>query len=1036
MHQKFPKVAPPANSRMATSQAVDLSLLYQLTYNPDQSLEQVRRTLLGTGAVEYVEPVYLREPFLQPNDPSADSAKTAQYYLKLVKAYGGWEAEQGSADIMIGILDTGTRLTHQELKDKVKYNTSDPIDGIDNDNDGYIDNYQGWDFADNDNDPSDDSSFRGHGTAVAGVAAAATNNAFGIAGVGYKSTILPLKVFSSKENGNFNGYEAIVYAADKGCKVINLSWGGEGRSQYEQDIINYAVLNKNVVIVAAGGNTDRGKPLDIYPAAYENVLSVGGTNASDVKVAAYTYSYKIDLTAPSQNILSLSSYSDTQLSGGWNGTSFATPIVSGAAALVRARFPELNALQVMERLRVTTDDIYQLAGNQPYLGMLGKGRLNIKKALSAANVKAVRCNSFAAADRQQLYAGATAAMIADFTNFLAPVGNLQVTLTSLSPYLTVTEGSLALGSLGTLATVRNTLQPFKIKVAEGAPNNISVVLRLDFSDGAYSDFQYVTIFINPDFVTLNANQLAVTVNSKGNLGYNGLNRKQGEGVTYKNSSSLLFEGGLLLATDPSHVSDNIRNDIYQSDGDFIPTSTARLLYNTPQADQEVRAVMQDNYPSDHTVGVKVKHVAYAWSDEADQNFIILEYQITNRTDSTIKKLYTGLFADWDIGDHTTNIAEWDQANALGYVHSTAAGLPYTGITLLTKQPHGYYAIDNIGGGDSTFAVEDGFTSSEKFRSVSGGVARRTANGGGPGNNVSQVVSGLVSNLAPGETGIIAFAVLAGDNLQELQQQAAAAQQKYRSIKTGPAPVALADTACAGSPRTWRPGKGNNYNFYADANKSKPLGSGATITLPALTQPMVLYAANADSLYESEVVPAVFSLPPAPIAAFEVSQPDVFSGTPVTFINTSINGGSWRWSVNNTAPITTKDLVYTFPEDGTYEIKLLVTDRFGCTQDSISRTLEIMRVVPTGIPEAIAQQVQVYPNPARGYVRIRTEALTKGHGNPQVKLVDMLGHCITPATRQTPDETQLDLARLSEGVYLLQITYEHATITKRLVVLKP
>ncbi len=1035
VHQKFPKAAPPANARVASG-AVDLSLLYELTYAPGQSLQQVRRTLLSSGAVAYVEPVYQRQPLLQPNDPAADSTKATQYYLKLIQAYECWEIEQGNAAVLIGILDTGTRFTHQDLKEKVQYNEHDPLDGLDNDGDGYTDNYRGWDFADQDNDPSDDSQYKGHGTIVAGIAAAATNNGQGIAGTGFKSKFLPLKVFSSKSGNGFAGYEAIVYAADRGCKVINLSWGGEGHSQYEQDIINYAVLNKDVVVVASAGNTDKGAPLDVYPASYDNVLSVGGTTATDVKYAGFTYSYNIDLMAPGRDIVSLSANSDTQLSAGSSGTSFAAPMVSGAAALVRAHYPELNARQVMERLRVTTDDIYQLAGNKPYLEMLGKGRLNLKKALKTLNVKAVRCTSFSVADRQIPYAGATIDILADFLNYLAPVQNLQVELTSPSPYVSITRGTLNLGSLGTVAAADNGKQPFRVKIAGTAPANSNIAFRLGFKDGTYTDFQYFTIAVNPDFVTLDANNLKVTINSMGNLGYNGLNMAQGDGVTYKNGNSLLFEGGLMVATDATHVSDNIRNEVYQSDGDFTRTSTARLHSNTPLASQEARAVMHDAYPSDKNVGIQVKHVAYAWKDAAAQDYVILEYHIRNITTAPIEKLYAGVFADWDIGDNTANIADWDEANKLGYVYSTTEGMPYTGMTLLTPGEPAYYAIDNVGGGATTFAIEDGFTSSEKYKVLSGGVARTKANGGGPGNNVSQVVGSATLALAPGETRVVAFALLTADNLKVLQQQAAAARLKYRTMKTGPVPVALADTACSGSTPVWRPKNGSSFNFYADPEKSKLLGAGASYTLPALAGQATIYAANADSLFESAAVPAIFSLPTPALPAFELSKPDVAPGQPVSFLNKSINSRNWRWSINNAAPVTTKDLTYTFPAEGTYEIKLTVSDRFGCADTSVTQVLEIKNIVPTALPEELAQQIKVYPNPTHGFVRIQTKELTKGKGHPQVTLVDVTGRTLAPSFRQSADETELDLTTLADGVYLLHITYHDLTLTKRLVLLRP
>ena len=136
---------------------------------------------------------------------------------------------------------------------------------------------------------------------VAGVSSAKTNNSLGLAGVGFNSKFMPIKIFTSSDGFSANEYEAMIYAADKGCKVLNLSWGAAGAfCQFGQDVINYVALDKDVVIVAAAGNTPDN--LDFYPASYENVLSVGATDNLDQKWSFATYSVHIDVTAPGQNV--------------------------------------------------------------------------------------------------------------------------------------------------------------------------------------------------------------------------------------------------------------------------------------------------------------------------------------------------------------------------------------------------------------------------------------------------------------------------------------------------------------------------------------------------------------------------------------------------------------------------------------------------------------------------------------------------------------------------------------------------------------
>ncbi len=134
------------------------------------------------------------------------------------------------------MVDTGVQLDHEDLRENSYLNLLDPINQIDDDMDGLVDNYYGWDFADNDSDPTSDQNQ--HGNLVAGVSSARTNNGIGLAGTGFNAKFMPVKAFSSQGNA-FKGYEAMVYAAENGCKVINLSWGApNAKTKLGQERIN------------------------------------------------------------------------------------------------------------------------------------------------------------------------------------------------------------------------------------------------------------------------------------------------------------------------------------------------------------------------------------------------------------------------------------------------------------------------------------------------------------------------------------------------------------------------------------------------------------------------------------------------------------------------------------------------------------------------------------------------------------------------------------------------------------------------------
>ncbi|RNI29250.1 S8/S53 family peptidase [Rufibacter latericius] len=801
--QKFPRAANSV-SRTSKKNAVDLSLIYQMRYNSDQTFVQVKKQLLETGLVEYVEPLYQYEPLHVPNDPKADSVSGSQKYLKKIGAFQAWDVTKGDTTVVIGILDTGVRLTHEDLKNKINYNYADPIDGIDNDGDGFKDNFRGWDMADGDNDPTADAN--GHGTFVTGIAAAQANNGVGMAGVGYNAKFLPIKVFASTPTGSFKGYEALVYAADQGCKVINLSWGGASfASAFEQDVINYAVLDKDVVIVAAAGNTNA--ELDFYPASYQNVISVAALDQNDIKGGSHTYSYNIDLGALGIGVFSTGNANDTNYGNG-TGSSYASPMVAGAAALLRSHFPDLSALQIGERLRVTADDIYSLAGNASFKEKLGTGRLNVYKALTAETPFSVRLTSWDLLSSSELGPGGEVSLVGKFVNYLSPISGLTVSLTSSSPYLQVLQGDFSAGSLGTMENTQNTETPFKLKVALNTPANTPVTLRIGFTNGAsYTDYQYITLVLNQNFLTTDVNNLAVSVMSTGNIGYNGLNYSQGKGVVYRGSASLLAEGGLLIGYSPTLVSDNIRNEKGSTDRDFYAVTNLQRKRNAPYAEFYGSNVMQDSLTTTKNKSLNIQQNVFAWSTSPNRDFVVLQYILTNRTQDTIANAHAGMFADWDIISAARNVAEWDNSSHMGIIRHKSDTSLWAGIQLLTKGAPSFYALDNTTG-TGPINMSDGFSTKEKYQALSGGIQRDSA-GFTDGKDVYYIISSAIRTLAPGQTDTVAFAIVVGQSRAEMKKSASAALLKYNQIQGGgtvtaiPSPVDVKAVALYPNPSRGR-----------------------------------------------------------------------------------------------------------------------------------------------------------------------------------------------------------------------------------------
>jgi serine protease len=792
LSQKFPHATPP-NSEVIGS--VDLGRVYQIQVPTSTNLVKTRAALLATGSVEYVEPLYIREPLCQPSDPLADSTNYAQYYLRLIKAYRAWDITKGDTTMVIGITDTGMRPTHEDLVHQIKYNYADPINGLDDDNDGYIDNFRGWDMANGNNDPTYNDDHATHGSQVAGVAAAQTDNGKGVAGVGFRCKFLPIQVFAGTATGTFAGYEGIIYAADHGCKVINMSWGGAGGySRFEQDVCTYAAVNKDAVLVAAAGNTNA--ELTFYPASYDHVLSVAATDGSDAKADFATYSRNVGIAAPGAemrvvNGLYTYSYAGNVDSDYWVGTgsSFATPQVAGAAALVRVRFPQLTAEQVQAQLRQSADTaIYSLPANAAYRGKLGSGRLNVARAVAALQQREARIvNSVFVPALPAGYApGDTMQLAVSVRNLLLPVTDLTVTVTSLSPYLIVRRGSFAAGALATRGETTNAAQPFRLAVAASVPFNTQATLRYRLTAaGGYQTDQFVTVMLHPDFVQLDAGDLVASITSRGNLAYDEYYDQGGLGVSYRTVGPLLSEGGLLLATTPTRVADRLRAMPGMARQSFYSQVPIRRLLPGPRADQEAYSVFRDSLPSatqPRSVGVRVRQRGLSWATPAARrDFIILEYAITNITADTLKPLYAGVFTDWDLpGESTRNVARYDSVLHIGYCYDPLVARVYAGVQILGTGPASVYSIDNNAPASAPIYFKDGFSPAEKYLALSNGFNKlhRDAGDEPQGTDVSQVLSTKIARLAPGDSVTVAFAVLAAPTLAKLQAAAQAATAAY------------------------------------------------------------------------------------------------------------------------------------------------------------------------------------------------------------------------------------------------------------------
>jgi serine protease len=770
----FPNHAPPEREMNEWGASLaDLSLIYQLDYSAEVLIEKAVNRILATGYFEYAEPRYIHYTSFTPNDPNLGNA--GQYFLTKVQAFAAWDISKGDTNIVIGIVDSGTDWDHPDLINNIKYNYADPINGLDDDNDGFIDNYRGWDVSDKDNNPMVGNS--SHGSHVSGCAAASTDNGVGVASTGFLCKFLPVK--SSKNSSTTtidNGYEGITYAADHGVHIINCSWGSSGGGQFGQDVITYATINKNVLIVASAGNDNN--EVKKYPASYEYVLNIGSTNTSDVKSSFSSYGPTIDVCAPGSSIYSTyfnNTYS-TQ-----SGTSMASPVAAGCAGIVKAHFPTYNALQVAEKLRVTADNIYGISGNSAFINKLGKGRINLLRALTI-NSPSVRMSNLAFTDNNDnsFVANDTVRVSGVIRNYLAPTSNLTVTLSTTSSFVTVLNGTLPLGVLGTMDSVKNNLNPFQIKINPTAPLNSRILFLLTFTDGTYTDVQMFDLIVNVDYINVYVNEIGISITSKGRIAYNGTGQAEGIGITYKGGASLTYENGLMIGNTSTQVSDNVRGATSGStDEDFQSVLAVQKVIPSIKSEFDLFGKFNDNPAGATKLSVLVDHYFYAWSTPVDRKFVIVEYVIKNAGTASLNSLYAGIFSDWDIMDYAKNKAAVDVPGKMGYCWSTEVNGFYAGVKLLTSGPFTSYAIDNISGGAGGINMFDGYSTAEKYQSLTSN--RLNAGGAGTGNDVIQIVGTGPFSLVPGDSVKVAFAIMAGDSLTDLLDAGIAADIRYNLI---------------------------------------------------------------------------------------------------------------------------------------------------------------------------------------------------------------------------------------------------------------
>ncbi|GMV53737.1 MAG: S8 family serine peptidase [Candidatus Kapaibacterium sp.] len=720
---------------------------------------------------DFIEPL----PQYQLADLPSDPYVAEQYYLPLIRAFQAWDSlPPSAAPVIVGIVDTGVDTAHVDLKGSIARNTGETgtdetgrdkrFNGKDDDGNGFVDDWFGWDFVGADGASPDNTPLPGnsHGTHVAGIVAAQVNNSIGIAGVAKNVTVLPIKVGrdSPFSRNVENTAEALLYAAAAGCNIINCSFGSASASFADADIVQ-AVTAMGALIVAAAGND--GTDQAFYPAAHPEVLSVAATDSSDRRAYFSNTHRSVDVAAPGVHIFSTMPNNTFDYQ---DGTSMASPVAAGVAALALSAHPALKPAQLHSLLKANTINIDKL--NPGFEGKLGAGRIDALNAVRFANsryaevVKTVIVNANGSdliepLDTVHLHVAVT-----------APLDTLKSVRVEVVPdssqfvsTVSVTTAVAGLIASGDTVTIND---PFVISLPKQLPVNgkLQVVIRVyDGNDIVGTAIASATV--NPSYRTINGNNLKLTVTNTGTLGFNDYSENvQGVGFCWNNQPTLLFEMALMIGVSPTYLPNAARGaDTRYRDYSFIGTSPVTVTTNSDSATLKAETTFSDDNDR-YNLGLNINHTVIQNTSDSLRDCAIITYTITNTSDTVLRNVYAASFMDWDLGTNGEDDGvAWDQQRGMAIVQNTTdPELPTVCVAMASDLPVNFTAIDNAGT-NAVPGIYDNFLRSEKWLFMSSGKFRTNSSV----TDISMTLGGGPFTLQPNESQQIVYVIGVGSALR-------------------------------------------------------------------------------------------------------------------------------------------------------------------------------------------------------------------------------------------------------------------------------
>lgn len=684
-----------------------------LKVSPEKLASQLKG---GCSAFEIIEPVVVSRLLAIPNDPQVN----VQKMLNTIRVFDAWDVEDGDETVLIGISDSGIFQDHEDLRDAIYVNTGEiPDNNIDDDQNGFVDDYRGYNFATQDDGTPRGNTYNsreGHGTGVSGICGASVNNGIGVAGVANRSKLVPMKTMPENIGGIVYGYESLMYSALNGFSVVNCSWGSQSKSCIDSAIVAY-VISRGTAVVGAAGN--HGSSARFYPSSYPGVLGVGVTDEYDGVVPMTAFGPFVDVMAPGQNTRT------TANDGTYTTfccTSGAAPIVSGVVGLVRSKYKQLSPVEACALVREAVDESpwTSVPPNVDPL-LLPAGRVNALKAVSL-NPDSIPSLEFAeptykSSSTDSRWGEADTVIVSVMAaNILGPwevrgFSVLGVTSAASDPGITSLGASLKpVGLLQNGDTLEFEVRCLVSRNTDTTAFILCVVYGVTpAGDSVIRKFS-MPVVPAPGFRDLRNDVVRLSVGDRARIGNTDLAKAQGSGFNYLDWCGQLFEGGLLVSAN-GRVADVVRAERGINEHFSVVKG-----FTSP--DSLYGIVRDDAAPDSLRIGVEVRQRVRLAG--ADSGVYTSEITLTNTSGETLNDVTVAWFFDWDLGTQPARNSIYlfsnNNYNCAEAVSSTLPGMPF----VLCAATSDYSDARAVSAGIDNSTTYGGFSSSRKLRILNAG----------------------------------------------------------------------------------------------------------------------------------------------------------------------------------------------------------------------------------------------------------------------------------------------------------------------------